>query len=145
MTDDTLPSASPEPTDLIFLSDHPEKIAAHLNHRKKLLESKTDGAKAPPYNFADFVAEMNMTDFNDDYQIRATLESQAHILGTAFQYLMMEGDWKNLAFTLRAQKTMRDTIALMNQYPPLTNLYAENQRREQQAQMNTETNNASMD
>lgn len=58
-----------------------------------------------------------MTDFEDAYQVRALLESQGHLLGTAFQYLMMDGDWKNLQHILRTQKVMRDTMELMNHLP----------------------------
>jgi hypothetical protein len=105
----------------IFLSDEPARLAAYINHRKSMAkDAEKDGVQ--PYNFADFVTEMHMTDFNDIYQIRATLESQAQLLGTAFQYLMLDGDWKELRHILRAQKIMCDTISLLNTYPPLTPL-----------------------
>lgn len=103
----------------IFLSDEPAKIAAYLKQRKTLAETTPDGTSPPPYNFEDFVSEMTMTDFTDDFQIRAILESQVQLLGTTFNYLMMKGDWKNLEHILRTQKVMRDTMELMNHYPPL--------------------------
>ena len=125
MTDNILPtlqtdSTPADPNGLLFLSDAPAKIATYLNSRKAPAPSEPDAPAAIPYSFADFVSEMTMTDFTDDYQIRATLESQEHLLGTAFNYLMIEGDWKNLKHILRTQKVMRDTINLMNTYPPLT-------------------------
>lgn len=112
---------------MLFLSDEPARIAAFLKARCHAYaatspEDPSATSTTPPYNFVDFVSEMTMTDFTDDYQIRATLESQAQLLGTAFNYLMMEGDWKNLKSILRTQKVMRDTIELMNHYPPLTHL-----------------------
>ncbi|OFW93990.1 MAG: hypothetical protein A3J37_07770 [Alphaproteobacteria bacterium RIFCSPHIGHO2_12_FULL_45_9] len=130
MTEETLPPTTELPIPetslpLMFLSDDPAKIAAFLNNRKKPADINAEGdAKSQPraYDFADFVAAMTMTDFDDVYQIRATLESQAHLLGTAFNYLMLEGDWKNLKNIIRTQKMMRDTIELMNHYPPLTHL-----------------------
>lgn len=130
MTDETLPSTTTLPIPdtslpMMFLSDDPAKIAAFLNSRKKPADIPAEGDATPQpraYDFADFVAAITMTDFDDVYQIRATLESQAHLLGTAFNYLMMEGDWKNLKNIIRTQKMMRDTIELMNHYPPLTHL-----------------------
>lgn len=130
MTDETLPTTTKLPIPetslpMMFLSDDPAKIAAFLNSRKKPDDITAEGDDTPQpraYDFADFVAAMTMTDFDDVYQIRATLESQAHLLGTAFNYLMLEGDWKNLKNIIRTQKMMRDTIELMNHYPPLTHL-----------------------
>jgi hypothetical protein len=60
---------------------------------------------------------MEMTNFDDVFEIRSIFESQAHTLGAVFQYLMIEGDWKDLRFALRAQKMMMDTIDTMNGYP----------------------------
>lgn len=120
MPENTTEDIAPHP---IFLSDEPARIASYINHRKSTataINADGDTNTSPPYNFADFVSEMNMTDFADPWQIRATLESQAHLLGTAFQYLMLDGDWKALQQILRTQKVMRDTMELMNNYPPLT-------------------------
>lgn len=103
------------PTTPITIWDEPAKIADFIKRRK----TTAPEGQEQSYNFADFVGEVGTTDFNDPYQIRATLESQAHILGTAFQYLMMQGDWKTLHFTLKTQKVMRDTIEMMDMYPPL--------------------------
>lgn len=142
MPQDTTPETTPHP---IFLSDEPAKLASYIHHRKSTAMATTadgDTNPAPPYNFADFVSEMNMTDFNDPWQIRATLESQAHLLGTAFNYLMLDGDWKNLQHFLRAQKVMRDTMELMNHYPPLTYWPPTNQPV---SEPTTEDKNASMD
>jgi len=133
LTDDQLPHTAP-----ITIWDEPAKIAAYIKGRKQTPQTENSINTPTPYNFADFVGEVGTTDFDDVYQIRATLESQAHILGTAFQYLMMEGDWKNLEFILKTQKTMRDTIALLNDYPPLKYYAAD---RETYAKLNTPPDN----
>jgi|GEM_PF-5271949 len=104
----------------LSLADDPAKIAAFLNSHRKGNSSDTPDSPKPPYQFADFVADMEMTNFEDWVAMRSMLESQAHLLGTAFQYLMMEGDWKNLGFILRTQKVMRDTMSVMNEYPNLS-------------------------
>ena len=114
---DTSPTLPPQ-AEQLFVSDEPAKIAAYIKSRRQ--PADPDTASKTPYNFADFVGDMQMTNFEDDYEMRAMLESQAHLLASAFQYLMIEGDWKNLAFTLRTQKVMRDTMELMNHYPMLS-------------------------
>ena len=113
---DTPPPNSPESKESnpLFLSDHPYMIADYIQRHKNVDEN------APPYSFCDFVKEMKTTDFEDDFQMRAILESQAHLLGTAFQYLMLEGNWKYLSSALRAQRIMRDTIEAMNKFPRLS-------------------------
>ncbi len=88
-------------------------IADYIQRHKAVDEN------APAYSFCDFVKEMRTTDFEDDFQMRAILESQAHLLGTAFQYLMLEGNWKYLSSALRTQRIMRDTIEAMNKFPRL--------------------------
>jgi hypothetical protein len=113
---DTPPPTSPvskEPIPL-FLSDEPSMIADYIQRHKAVDEN------APAYSFCDFVKEMRTTDFEDDFQMRAILESQAHLLGTAFQYLMLEGNWKYLSSALRTQRIMRDTIEAMNKFPRLS-------------------------
>jgi len=102
----------------IFLSDDPARLADFITHRKNADNQDKH------YKFSEFLSDMSMTDFEDAYQIRATLESQAQLLGTAFNYLMIEGDWKNLSSMLRTQKIMRDTLELMTHYPSLGHMRA---------------------
>lgn len=92
----------------LSLADTPAKIATYL---------KSAATEDTPNKFADFISKMDMTDFSDVYQIRAIFESQAQMLGATFQYLMAEGDWRNLPLALRAQKMMLTTIDTMNGYP----------------------------
>ncbi len=120
----TTPPNSPKTDETpLYLANEPSLIADFINRHKN-----TTDENAPPYSFADFVRAMNMTDFEDSYQMRAVLESQAHLLGTAFQYLMLEGDWKNLASAIRVQKIMHDTIKAMNHYPRLSDLYERDEK-----------------
>ena len=102
----------------LSLYDEPAKLVTYIKSRRKPADSNSPDK--PQYNFSDFVSDMQMTNFEDSFEMRAMLESQAHLLGTAFQYLMMEGDFKNLTPILRMQKTMRDTMELMNHYPMLS-------------------------
>lgn len=107
------PKDTPEEqqTPPLYLADEPARIAEYL---------KSKSTEDSPAKFADFITDITMTDFDDVYQIRAILESQAHMLAATFQYLVVEGDAKSLAFALRAQKMMRDTITEMNGYPSLS-------------------------
>lgn len=93
------------------LTQDPARIAAYLK------QQRTDADDDTPSTFADFISGMKMTDFENVFDIRAVLESQAHTLGAMFQYLMIEGDWRSLPMALRAQKMMMDTIDTMNGYP----------------------------
>lgn len=97
------------------LGDEPSKLITYIKSRRKVKDA--DGTDKPHYNFTDFVSDMQTTNFEDDYQMRAMLESQAHLLSSAFQFLMMEGDFKNLTSILRTQRNMRDTMELMNKFP----------------------------
>ena len=98
-----------------YLAYEPSRLANHIRDRQKALKD----AKKGYYDFSHLVSEMNMTNFDDCFEMRAMLESQAHILGVAFQYLMIQGDWKNLAHILKTQKVMHDTMELMQKFPPL--------------------------
>lgn len=121
---DTPPPTPPKADETpLYLSNEPSLIADFINRHKNATDEN-----APPYSFADFVTKMKMTDFEDDYQMRAILESQAHLLGTVFQYLMIEGDWKNLSSAIRVQKIMRDTIKAMNHYPRLSYMYERDEK-----------------
>ena len=133
MNDTPPPTTTPPTEEMIFLSDDSSKVADYIQRHKNSDEN------APPYTFADFVKKMKATDFEDDYQMRAILESQAHLLGTAFQYLMIEGDWKNLSSALRTQRIMRDTIEAMNKYPHLSFMREHNPRKNRESENNAKT------
>lgn len=116
------------PSPALHLSHDPAQVAAYLKRRRAEMggsptENSNNTPDSPEYSFIDFAEEMGMTDFEDVFQIRGMLESQIQMLGTAFQYLLMDGDWKHLPAALRAQKIMRETIDLMNGYPSLSYQY----------------------
>lgn len=103
--DPTQPQLQPRP---LHLAAEPAQLAAYL---------KNAATSDTPATFADFITAMTMTDFSDVYEIRGILESQVQVLGAAFQYLMLEGEWRSLPMALRSQKMMIETIDTMNGYP----------------------------
>jgi hypothetical protein len=103
-TEDTNPTADPSLT----LYQSPAGLSAYLKHRKN---------NETPADFADFIRDLKMTDFDDMGELREIFESQAHVLGAMFHYLMLEGDWRSLPMALRAQKMMIDTIDTIHQFP----------------------------
>jgi hypothetical protein len=102
---ETTPETSAEQ---LTLYQHPAGLSAYMKHRKN---------NETPADFADFIRDLKMTDFDDMGELREVFESQAHMLGAIFQYLMMEGNWKSLPMALRAQKMMLDTIDTIHVYP----------------------------
>lgn len=116
-TENTPPQPMPDRPSYALMNP-PDQVARYLEAQRA---QHTDESSDPrSISFAEFIANMERTNFEDVYDIRAILESQAQMLGAVFQYVLMDGDWRNLPFALRAQKMMLDTIDTMNGYPSLS-------------------------
>lgn len=111
---ETTPEKSNTPTELV--ADAPMLSAAENFAYIKRREDERH-ANHKYYRMVDFLAEAPPIAFDDPTQVKAMLETQAHLLNCTFQYLLTKDHGSYLPLAFKAQHLMRATLETIDRIP----------------------------
>ena len=69
------------------------------------------------YSLNDFISEMPTANFSNPFEFYGLMEQQANLLNQTFHYMLLDNRSHDLAMAFKAQKIMRETLAMMEPLP----------------------------